>query len=135
MYTTYFLKFATQEEAEQKLTEVGYAHTYETTETQLVRTRDELGQYVGDDPETPEDEAWEEVTVTKTSFSPPPHTGDVDIIGDIYESYGTYDEEGNELTPAVKLPGYHINIILNTKLPEELNEFLVHPQHPYRVFA
>lgn len=27
MYTTYFLRFATQEEAEQKLTEVGYSST------------------------------------------------------------------------------------------------------------
>ena len=27
MYTTYFLRFATQEEAEQKLTEVGYSTT------------------------------------------------------------------------------------------------------------
>ena len=103
MYTTYFLKFASQEEAEQKLTEVGFSST---------------------NPETNE-----------TYFHTPPHTGDIDIIGDIYESYGTYDENGNELTPPVVLPGYHMNIILNIELPEELNPFLVYPQSPYRVFA
>lgn len=32
MYTTYFLRFATQEEAEQKLTEVGYSTTDSETD-------------------------------------------------------------------------------------------------------
>ena len=103
MYTQYFLKFTSQEEAEQKLTEVGYSST---------------------NPETDE-----------TYYHTPPHTGDIDIIGDIYINDAVYDEEGNLITPATKLDGYHLNIILSIKLPEELNEYLVYPQLPYRVFA
>ncbi len=103
MYTQYFLRFTSKEEAEQKLTEVGYSST---------------------NPETDE-----------TYYHTPPHTGDIDIIGDIYSNDAVYDEEGNLVTPATKLDGYHLNIILNVELPEALNEYLVHPELPYRVFA
>lgn len=103
MYTQYFLRFTSKEEAEQKLTEVGYSST---------------------NPETEE-----------TYYHTPPHTGDIDIIGDIYNNDAVFDEEGNLITPATKLDGYHLNIILNVELPQELNEYLVHPELPYRVFA
>ena len=103
MYTQYFLRFTSKEEAEQKLTEVGYSST---------------------NPETDE-----------TYYHTPPHTGDIDIIGDIYNNDAVYDEEGNLVTPATKKEGYHLNIILNIELPQELNEYLVQPQLPYRVFA
>jgi hypothetical protein len=37
----------------------------EGTETVLLRARNDLGQYVGDDPETPDvNEAWVEVPLT-----------------------------------------------------------------------
>lgn len=103
MYTQYFLRFTSKEEAEQKLTEVGYSSTNPETE--------------------------------KTYYHTPPHTGDIDIIGDIYNNDAVFDEEGNLITPATKLDGYHLNIILNVELPETLNEYLVHPELPYRVFA
>jgi len=33
------------------------------------------------------------------------------------------------------MDGYHINIILQGGLPEALQEFIVTPNSPYRVFA
>lgn len=103
MYTTYFLKFTSQEEAEQKLTEVGYSSTNSET--------------------------------NETYYHTSPHTGDIDIIGDIYRNDAVCDEEGNMITPATKLDGYHLNIVLNVELPQEFNEYLVYPQLPHRVFA
>ena len=64
------------------------------------------------------------------------HTHAVDVIGDIYTS-GVYDidSEGTPITieEPIKLDGYHINII--GELSEELQEYIVTPQNPYRIFA
>ena len=38
--------------------------------TERVRKRDEDGQFVADDPDTPEDEAWEEVPVPRPENAP-----------------------------------------------------------------
>lgn len=55
----------------------------------------------------------------------------IDIIGTIYTP-GTYDTEGNELTPPVKQPGYHVNVI---EVTPELEPFVIHPATPSRAFA
>jgi hypothetical protein len=34
-----------------------------STDTVLIRARDDLGQYIADDPNTPENEAWIEVPI------------------------------------------------------------------------
>lgn len=108
-YTTYFLRFADQEEADIKLEEAGYK------QEQII-----------------EDEIVTYYTVTD-------QTGDIDIIGDIYNKDAVIEvnEDGfpEVVTPATKVEGYHVNIILQNDLPEVLQEFAVIPRNPYRVFA
>jgi len=109
-YIPYYLKFASQEEADQKLTEVNYLRTYE--EDEEVRTF----YSVGDIP------------------------GGIDIVGEIWNDDGVYetDEETGEITvisEPTKKDGWHVNIILASDLPEELQEFVVEPETPNRVFA
>jgi hypothetical protein len=110
-YTTYYLCFASQEEAETKFTEVNYRHT-----------------------ETFED-------VEQTYYAVKDQIGDIDIIGDIWNDDGVYSEPDPEtgeievITPPTKMEGYHVNIILEGALPEALQEFVVTPLSPYRVFA
>ena len=105
-YTTYYLRFSSQEEAETKLTEVNYRHT-----------------------ETFDGEE-------QTYYAVKEQVGDIDIVGDIWNDDGTYDEETFEvITPPTKKDGYHINLILAGELPSALQEFVVTPSSPYRVFA
>lgn len=109
-YITYYLKFASQEEADQKLTEVNYLRTYE--EDEEVRTF----YTVGDIP------------------------GGIDIVGEIWNDDGVYeiDEETGEISvisEPTKKDGWHVNIILASPLPKELEQFVVFPETPYRVFA
>ena len=108
-YITYYLRFNSQEEAETKLTEVGYKH---------------------------EDTFNEE---TRTYYAIKDQVGDIDIVGDIYNNDGVY-ENGEDGFPVVvteptKKDGFHVNIILNGELPEELGGYSVEPVNPYRVFA
>jgi len=111
-YTTYYLRFNSQEEAETKLTEVNYRHT---------ETFPEEGEQI--------------------YYAVRDQIGDIDIIGDIWNGDGVYsdpDPETGELeviTPPTKMEGYHINIILEGALPEALQEFVVIPNTPHRVFA
>jgi hypothetical protein len=110
-YTTYYLRFASQEEAETKFTEVNYRHTetFEDEEQPYYAVKDQIG--------------------------------DIDIIGDIWNDDGVYSEPDPEtgemtvITPPTKMEGYHVNIILEGALPEALQEFVVTPSSPYRVFA
>lgn len=108
-YTTYYLRFASQEEADTKFTEVGYKH---------------------------EDTFNEE---TRTYYAVKDQVGDIDIVGEIYNNDGVYetDEDGFPVvvTEPTKKEGYHVNIILQGALPEALEEFVVVPTNPYRVFA
>ena len=105
-YQTHYLRFNSQEEAETKLEEVGYKRT-----------------------ETFDD-------VEQTFYAVTDQVGDIDIVGEIYNDDGVYDEETFEvITPPTKMDGYHINIILQGGLPEALQEFIVTPNSPYRVFA
>jgi hypothetical protein len=105
-YQTYFLRFSSQELADTILTEIGYKGT-----------------------STHNDETTTFYTVTD-------QVGDIDIIGEIYNDDSVYDNETGEIiTPPTKKDGYHINIILEGNLPEELQEFVVTPENPHRVFA
>jgi len=109
-YTPYYLKFASQEEADEKLTEVNYLRTYE--EDEEVR----IFYTVGDIP------------------------GGIDIVGEIWNDDGVYetDEDTGELSvisEPTKKDGWHVNIILASDLPEELQEFVVEPITPNRRFA
>ena len=60
------------------------------------------------------------------------HTFAIDEIGIIYEG-GTYDAEGEVITPPTALPGWHVNTL--GIAPEAWEEFLVTPQNPKRVWA
>jgi hypothetical protein len=105
-YTTYYLCFSNQEESETKLEEVGYKKT-----------------------ETIEDNTYTFYTVTD-------QVGSIDIVGEIWNDDGVYDKETFELIdPPTKKDGWHVNIILEGELPEELKKFAVIPKKPYRVFA
>jgi len=109
-YTTYYLRFTSQEEAETKFTEVNYLHedTFEGETHIYYAVKDQVG--------------------------------DIDIIGEIWNDDGVYEEDPETfeiitVTPPTKMDGWHVNIILEGALPEALQEFIVTPQKPYRVFA
>ena len=59
------------------------------------------------------------------------HTHSIDVIGTIYEG-GTYDEQGEVITPPVALDGWHVNTM--GLAPEAWDEFLVVVNSPARVF-
>ena len=60
------------------------------------------------------------------------HTHAIDEIGTIYEG-GTYDAEGEVITPPVALPGWHVNTA--GLAPEAWEAYAVYPQNPVRVWA
>jgi hypothetical protein len=60
------------------------------------------------------------------------HTHAIDEIGIITEG-GTYDAEGNVITPPIVISGWHVNYA--GEPPEAWDEYLVTPQHPARVWA
>jgi hypothetical protein len=109
-YATYFLKFPTEQEANLALEEAGYKRTYTDIDGE------EKFQYIVPD--------------TK---------GDIDVVGEIYanDAVTGIDDEGYPIviTPATKLDGWHVNIILDGKLPEVLSDYVVTPSNPHRVFA
>lgn len=57
----------------------------------------------------------------------------LDIIGPLYTP-GQYDADGNEISPPVLLPGYHVNIT-KADLTPELEPFRVFPSQMRRLFA
>jgi hypothetical protein len=63
------------------------------------------------------------------------HQWGVDEIGIICNDDGVYDPEtGEELVPPTPMDGWHVNCISET-LPEELEDYLVRPSSPVRIFA
>lgn len=105
-YNKYYLRFETQEEAEQKLNQVNYILTDEETGRTFYRVTDDVGDIdiVGD--------IYNDDSVTELSED-----------GMMYY-----------LTPPTKKKGYHVNIIKRGDLPKELHEFVVEPKNPHRVF-
>lgn len=49
-------------------------------------------------------------------------------LGTLHEP-GTYDENGEELTPPTPLEGWHADIVTDN-LPEVLEQYIVHPENP-----
>jgi hypothetical protein len=109
-YTPYYLRFATQSEADSVLDQVGYR--------QPIQDTDPVQYYytVGDGV-----------------------PGGVDVIGEIWNDDGVYDanETGEVIviSEPTKVDGWHINIILAGPLPALLEEYLVTPTTPNRRFA
>ena len=91
-YTPYYLRFSSQEEAETKLTEVNYRHEeeYHPEVVTLAPEPDENGEdvYMITYLEEKQTRVWYSVT---------DQVGDVDIVGDIYNNDGVYDEETFEV--------------------------------------
>jgi hypothetical protein len=60
----------------------------------------------------------------------------LDVIGELVLS-ATLDTNGNQTTPAKTLPGWHVNmrILDGSPLPPELEQYVVTPETPYRVWA
>jgi hypothetical protein len=129
-YTPYYLRFSSQEEAETKLTEVEYRHEEEYHEQIITEGEpDEYGNPTFDI-------TYGEELLTRVWYSVTDQVGDIDIVGDIWNDDGTYDEETMEvISPPTKKDGYHINLILAGAPPSALSEFMVSPQNPHRVFA
>ena len=115
MYNTYYLKFTSEAAWDAKAAEAGYRHQ---------------------DPET-----------GAVTYSVTP--GAIDVVGVIYNDTGEIDVEG-EPVPPTPIDGWHVNIRLKAKtvlaekeddpdvdvtLPEVLNNYIVEPQTPSRVFA
>lgn len=109
-YTTYFLKFNSEEEFDLAFEEAGYKYTYTDIDGE-----------------------------EKFQYRVPDMKGDIDVVGEIYNNDAVtgVNEEGYPtiITPPTKLDGWHVNMILQGGLPETLQEFVVTPQSPYRVFA
>lgn len=59
------------------------------------------------------------------------HTHSIDVIGTIYEG-GTYDDQGEVITPPVALDGWHVNTM--GLAPEAWDAYLVVVNSPARVF-
>ena len=112
MYNTYYLKFTSEASWDAKAAELGYRYQ---------------------DPET-----------GAVTYSVTP--GAIDVVGVIYNDTGEIDVEG-EPVPPTPIDGWHVNIRLKAEyeigenisidrsLPEVLNNYIVEPQTPSRVFA
>lgn len=57
----------------------------------------------------------------------------LDVVGLIVDQPAELDDEGNVITPATYLPGWHVNYVGD--LPPSWEEFIVYPVNPVRVFA
>jgi hypothetical protein len=62
------------------------------------------------------------------------HNGALDIIGEVVLP-GTYDEQGNELTPPTPLPGFYVNLAIPGPLSRALAPFRVAYGSGGRIFA
>ena len=58
----------------------------------------------------------------------------IDVVGIIYDP-GTYDADGNELTPPVAHDGYHVNAKFKEgQVPAAVSSYATTPATPRRVF-
>ncbi len=62
------------------------------------------------------------------------HDWAIDVVGEI-EIPAVLDEEGNVVTPASKLEGWHINVRTGMELPPDFSQYEVFPATPARDFA
>lgn len=116
MYSDYFLKFASKEEALQVFSTIP-EHTYTPY-----------------NPET-------NVPLETLEVSSQTETFAIDEVGILYENDGVYSEDNLEvITSPTQIIGYHYNYrtVYGNKpeipLPVELEPYLVVPQNPQRTF-
>ena len=57
----------------------------------------------------------------------------IDVIGTLYNDNGVYADDGEVVTPATAMAGFHVNYIGD--LPDGWDAFEVTPEQPKRVFA
>jgi hypothetical protein len=62
------------------------------------------------------------------------HKGALDIIGEVVLP-GTYDADGNELSPPTPLPGFYVNLAIPGPLPRTLAPFRTPYGSGGRIFA
>ena len=98
-YAPYYLKFASEAEADLLLAEVGFLHL-------------------------PAEGAPEDALVSYYSVgSTPSAPGDIDIVGEIYNNDGVYSDPDPEtgeiavISQPTKKDGWHINLVLAGPLP------------------
>lgn len=65
------------------------------------------------------------------SFKMPTHN--VVFVGLIPETYGTYDEEGNELTPPTFKAGFHVDV-MDERLDLDFGSYRKFPEIEYHAF-
>jgi hypothetical protein len=115
MYSDYFLKFASKDEALQVFSTIP-----EHTHTPY-------------DPETNQPLESLEITTQTETFA-------IDEVGILYNKDGVYNEIGEVITPPTQIEGYHYNYrtLYGNKpeipLPVELEPYVVTPQNPQRTF-
>ncbi len=110
MFTDYYLKFASEAEANGVL----------YTEVPV--------QWDNSDPENP--------VVTETEQRP--NYRNIDVLPLVVATEGSYDEEGNELTAPTYIDGYHVNVrALEGEDVDALSAYAVTPtpNTPARVWA
>ena len=63
--------------------------------------------------------------------------GAIDVVGVIYNDDAVFDEEGEMTSPPTAKDGWHVNVRVRGyyTFPEVLNNYIVEPQTPSRVFA
>lgn len=111
-YTRYYLKFSSESEMASSFEDLGWVRTspgfLDTEQSTYYSMRPELN-------------------------------GDIDIIGTIYNNDAVFDinEEGYPvvISEATSIDGWHVNLILEGKLPESLEEYALVPRNPHRIFA
>lgn len=75
----------------------------------------------------------EDITIEVVNTQYTAITEAVVYIGLIVDQQGTYDVDGNELTPPTFLDGYHVDIMVNTSI--DFGTYLIVPNSPHHQFA
>ena len=57
----------------------------------------------------------------------------IDVIGTLHNDDAVYDDDGEVITPATVMAGFHVNYIGD--LPDGWDAFEVTPEQPHRIFA
>jgi hypothetical protein len=114
-YTTYYLKFSSEEEMKTVFESLNWIRT---------------------------SPVFQEGQEPPTYYSMRPElNGDIDVVGVIYNNDAVYEmnEDGypSVISEATAKDGWHVNIILEGSAPEELTEYILDPSPstPNRVFA
>lgn len=85
----------------------------------------------------PDKETAETILTELDFIYPCTHSYALDTIGLIEETPAELDEQGEEISSATYIEGWHVNLrLVNSRIPEELLPFVLpSPQSPERTFA